>query len=83
VFKKALTDLGFDLGVSETPITPVMPAGHDGVGLFRRCCRGRLRDGDALTVPRQARIRVMMSAAHSADDLSSVDAFDKVGRRLG
>jgi glycine C-acetyltransferase len=37
------------------------------------------------TVPRgTARIRVMISAAHSANDLEfGLDAFEKVGRKLG
>ncbi len=87
-FKKALTDLGFDLGVSETPITPVMLGEATTAWDFSKAlfAEGVFATAIAFpTVPKgKARIRVMMSAAHSADDLKfAVDAFAKVGRRLG
>jgi len=87
-FKKALIDLGFDLGVSETPITPVMLGEAATAWDFSKAlfAEGVFATAIAFpTVPRgKARIRVMLSAAHSAEDLKfAVDAFAKVGRALG
>ncbi|MCX6100121.1 MAG: glycine C-acetyltransferase [Candidatus Bipolaricaulota bacterium] len=88
VFKAALRDLGFDLGVSETPITPVMLGEASTAWDFSKAlfAEGVFATAIAFpTVPRgKARIRVMMSAAHSSVDLSfAVEAFAKVGRSLG
>jgi glycine C-acetyltransferase len=88
VFKAALRDLGFDLGVSETPITPVMLGEATTAWDFSKAlfAEGVFATAIAFpTVPRgKARIRVMMSAAHSPKDLKfAIDAFEKVGRRLG
>ncbi len=88
VFKAALRDLGFDLGVSETPITPVMLGEASTAWDFSKAlfAEGVFATAIAFpTVPRgKARIRVMMSAAHSSEDLKfAIDAFDNVGRRLG
>ncbi len=88
VFKAALRDLGFDLGVSETPITPVMLGEASTAWDFSKAlfAEGVFATAIAFpTVPRgKARIRVMMSAAHSSKDLSfAVEAFAKVGRSLG
>jgi glycine C-acetyltransferase len=88
VFKSALKDLGFDIGVSETPITPVMLGEASTAWDFSKAlfAEGVFATAIAFpTVPRgKARIRVMLSAAHSPEDLSfAVDRFAKVGRRLG
>jgi len=88
VFKSALKDLGFDIGVSETPITPVMLGEASTAWDFSKAlfAEGVFATAIAFpTVPRgKARIRVMLSAAHSPDDLSfAIDRFAKVGRRLG
>ena len=80
--------LGFDTGMTQTPITPVMLGD---VQLARRFSRELLEEGIFAgslgfpTVPvGKARIRVMISAAHSQDDLEqALDAFDRVGQRLG
>jgi len=87
-FKREMQGLGFDTGMSTTPITPVMlgeaPLAQD----FSR----RLFDAGVFamaigfpTVPRgKARLRVMISAAHSPEDLDrGLSAFEKVGRQLG
>jgi glycine C-acetyltransferase len=86
-FKAALRNLGFDLGVSETPITPVMLGEASTAWDFSKAlfAEGIFATAIAFpTVPRgKARIRVMMSAAHSPKDLEfAVAAFAKVGRRL-
>jgi glycine C-acetyltransferase len=88
VFKSALKDLGFDIGVSETPITPVLLGEASTAWDFSNAlfAEGVFATAIAFpTVPRgKARIRVMLSAAHSPDDLSfAVDRFAKVGRDLG
>jgi glycine C-acetyltransferase len=87
-FKAEMKNLGFDTGVSETPITPIMLGEAK---LAQEFSRGLFEEGVfamALgypTVPQgKARIRVMISAAHSQDDLNKgLEAFGKVGKRLG
>ncbi|MEW5826777.1 MAG: glycine C-acetyltransferase [Candidatus Bipolaricaulota bacterium] len=87
-FKASMAGLGFDLGISETPITPVMLGEAETAWSFSK---ELFREGVFATaiafptVPRgKARLRVMLSAAHSEKDLAvAVDAFARVGRRLG
>jgi glycine C-acetyltransferase len=88
-FKEAMSTAGFDIGVSETPITPVI---FGEAALAQEVSR-RLFDDEGVfaqaigfpTVPRgKARIRVMVSAAHTDADLDrGAEAFAKVGRDLG
>lgn len=87
-FKSAMRELGFDTGNSVTPITPIM-LGE--VVLAKEFSRELFENGVfamALgfpTVPRgKARIRVMISAAHTKEDLDQgLEAFARVGRKLG
>ena len=86
-FKAEMKTLGFDTGVSATPITPVM-LGE--AALAHQFSRELFQQGvfaTALgfpTVPQgKARIRVMLSAAHSRQDLDqALEAFASVGRKL-
>ncbi len=87
-FKKEMKQMGFDTGASETPITPVMLGDAQLAQNFSRA----LFDNDVFamaikypTVPQgKARIRVMISAAHSQEDLDKgLEVFGKVGRELG
>jgi glycine C-acetyltransferase len=87
-FKREMQGLGFDTGSSSTPITPVML----GEAPFAQEFSRRLFDEGVFamaigfpTVPRgKARIRVMLSAAHSRPDLDrGLSAFEKVGQQLG
>jgi len=87
-FKAGMKGLGFDTGTSETPITPVML----GEAPLAKEFSARLFDEGVFamalgypTVPRgKARIRVMISAMHSKDDLDfGLEAFQKVGKELG
>ncbi len=87
-FKEEMRRLGFDLGQSVTPITPVML----GDARLAQTFSHRLFEEGVFaqaigypTVPRgKARIRVMISAAHSREDLDrGLEAFAKVGRALG
>ena len=87
-FKGEMKTLGFDTGVSTTPITPVMLGEAP---LAQQFSRELFEDGVfamALgypTVPKgKARIRVMISASHAQSDLEQgLEAFAKVGRKLG
>jgi glycine C-acetyltransferase len=86
-FKAEMKNLGFDTGVSATPITPVM-LGE--AALAHQFSRELFQQGvfaTALgfpTVPQgKARIRVMLSAAHTRQDLDeALEAFASVGRKL-
>jgi glycine C-acetyltransferase len=87
-FKSEMKKLGFDTGVSETPITPVMLGEAP---LAQQFSRELFEEGVfamAIGYPTvakdKARIRVMISAAHDNDDLGKgLEAFEKVGRKLG
>ncbi len=87
-FKGEMKRLGFDTGVSTTPITPVMLGEPP---LAQEFSRNLFDEGVFAmplgfpTVPKgKARIRVMISAAHSREDLDqSLAAFKKVGNKLG
>ncbi|MDD4834880.1 MAG: glycine C-acetyltransferase [Lutispora sp.] len=85
--KKALNDLGFNTGKSETPITPVI-AGEDklAIELSKRLFEEGVFAQSIVfpTVPRgAARVRIMVTAAHSKKDLDeAIKAFEKVGREL-
>ena len=87
-FKNELTRLGFDTGVSETPITPIIVGESEAA----------IRLSDALfeagvfvtsvvypTVALdQARLRAIVTAAHTEEHLDrALEAFDRVGRELG
>ena len=80
--------LGFDTGRSETPITPVMLGEAKTAWTFSKSLfeEGVFATAIAFpTVPRgKARIRVMLSAAHSQKDLAfALEKFAKVGKKLG
>lgn len=87
-FKAEMQTLGFDTGASETPITPVMLGDAQLAQNFSRALFDRDVFAMAIkypTVPQgKARIRVMISAAHSKEDLErGLEVFSKVGRELG
>jgi len=87
-FQGAMRDLGFDTGFTETPITPVMLGEEKLAQEFSKRLYEEGVFGTAIaypTVPKgKARIRVMISAAHSKDDLDfGLEKFAKVGKELG
>jgi len=87
-FKGEMQRLGFDTGHSETPITPVMLGEAKTAWDFSKRLFDENVFGTAIafpTVPQgKARIRVMLSAAHSKDDLDfALEKFAKVGKELG
>lgn len=87
-FKAEMKKLGFDTGVSETPITPVMLGEAPLAQQFSRDLFDEGVFAMAIGFPTvakgKARIRVMISAAHDNDDLGKgLEAFEKVGKKLG
>ena len=87
-FKQQLTAAGFNTGISETPITPVIVGD---AALAHQLSRelfeaGVLATGIGFpTVPKgKARVRTIVSATHTREELDrAMEAFRKVGRKLG
>jgi len=87
-FKAEMTRLGFDTGVSETPITPIILGDP---GLTQRFSRRLLEEGvfgTSVIYPTVAmdkgRIRTIVTAAHSDEQLDrALATFDRVGHELG
>ncbi|MBZ5596152.1 MAG: glycine C-acetyltransferase [Acidobacteriia bacterium] len=87
-FKQGLTAAGFDTGVSETPITPVIvgeakTAHQLSAALFEE---GVLATGIGFpTVPEgRARVRTIVTATHTRPQLDrALDIFTRVGKRMG
>jgi glycine C-acetyltransferase len=86
-FKKAMKDLGFNIGRSETPITPVI-VGESSVA---KKLSGRLFEEGVFALPivfpmvarDKARIRTIMNAALTRKDLDfAIGAFEKIGKEL-
>jgi glycine C-acetyltransferase len=87
-FKGELTRLGFDTGISETPITPVMMGDSATAGRFSQ----RLFEEGVFAQPvvyptvalDKARIRTIVTAEHTTEQLDTcLAAFARVGRELG
>src|SRR5687767_4020156 len=87
-FKQGLTSAGFDTGISETPITPVI-TGEAAVAhqLSRELfAEGVLATGIGFpTVAKdRARVRTIVSSAHTKSELDrALEAFRKCGKKLG
>jgi len=87
-FKAGLQSLGFNTGLSESPITPVI-AGESirAMKLSDRLFEeGVFAQGIAFpTVARdKARVRTIVTATHTRDELQfALDKFQKVGQELG
>jgi glycine C-acetyltransferase len=87
-FKSGLRALGFNTGVSESPITPVIV----GEGARAMALSDRLFDKGVFaqgigfpTVPQgKARVRTIVTATHSREELQyALDVFKSVGTDLG
>jgi glycine C-acetyltransferase len=87
LFKAGLAKLGFDIGSSETPITPVIA----GSGAMAMKLSDRLFEEGVFaqgigypTVPDdRSRVRTIVTAEHSTEELETcLAAFEKVGREL-
>jgi glycine C-acetyltransferase len=87
-FKAGLRSLGFDTGLSESPITPVI-VGEARLAMAlsdRLFEKGVFAQGIGFpTVARdKARVRTIVTATHTRSDLQlALDAFAEVGRSLG
>ena len=87
-FQGKMREMGFDLGKTQTPITPVIVGDEKVAQEFSK----KLYENDIFvqaivypTVPLgTARLRVMLSAAHSREDLDfALEKFEKIGKELG
>ncbi len=87
-FKEGLQRLGFNIGLSESPITPVI-AGEGAKAMLlsdKLFERGVFAQGIAFpTVARdKARVRTIVTATHTREDLQyALDQFGAVGRDIG
>jgi glycine C-acetyltransferase len=86
-FKKAMVDLGFDIGRSETPITPII-VGESGAA---KRLSARLFEEKVFALPivfpmvakDKARIRTIMNSALTKKDLDfAIGAFEKIVKEL-
>ncbi len=86
-FKKALRNLGFDTGKSETPITPIIV----GKSSVAKRLSERLFEEGIFALPivypmvarEKARIRTMMRSDFSREDLEfAIEVFERTGREL-
>jgi glycine C-acetyltransferase len=87
-FKRGLAAAGFDTGMSETPITPVMAGSAARAHRFSRALfeHGVLATGIGYpTVPEgKARVRTIVTATHTLEQLDrALGVFRRVGRDLG
>ena len=87
-FKEGLRGLGFNTGLSESPITPVLAGeGAKAMELSDKLFeRGVFAQGIAYpTVARdKARVRTIVTATHTREDLQyALDQFAAVGREIG
>ena len=87
-FKEGLHRLGFNTGLSESPITPVIAGeGAKAMELSDKLfARGVFAQGIAFpTVARdKARVRTIVTATHTREDLQyALDAFAAVGKEIG
>jgi glycine C-acetyltransferase len=86
-FKEKLGEMGFDIGHSETPITPVIVGESKNA---QKLSREMLKEGVfvkpivyPLVAKDRARARTIVNAHHTIEDLNTaLDAFKKVGKRL-
>jgi glycine C-acetyltransferase len=86
-FKAGLAGLGFDTGVSETPITPVIVGSSENAGRLSERLMELGVFAQAVVYPTvaldRARIRTIVSSEHTRDELGAcLDAFSTAGREL-
>ena len=87
-FKKELGSMGFNTGYTETPIVPVITGPSD---LAVKLSDGLWEEGVyalpivfPMVARDAARIRNMMNAGHTKEDLDlAIAAYEKVGKSLG
>jgi glycine C-acetyltransferase len=87
-FKKGLTEAGFNTGISETPITPII-VGE--AALAHQLSRELFQEGVFATgigfptvAKGKARVRTIVTSEHTKEELDrALEAFRKVGKRMG
>lgn len=86
-FKNAMKDLGFNIGFSQTPITPIIV----GESSLAKKLSARLFEENIFALPivypmvarDKARIRTIMNAALTREDLDfAINVFEKIGKEL-
>ncbi|BBJ28254.1 glycine C-acetyltransferase [Athalassotoga saccharophila] len=87
-FKDQMKSMGFDIGHSQTPITPVMLYDAQVSSNFSKMLFEEGVFAQSIgypTVPKgKARIRVMISAVHTRNSLDfALEKFAKIGKKLG
>ncbi|MCX8194812.1 MAG: glycine C-acetyltransferase [Candidatus Micrarchaeota archaeon] len=87
-YKSQLVSMGFDIGSSQTPITPIMLGESK---LAQDFAEELFKEGVfalpivyPMVAQGKARIRTMVTAAHTREDLDfALAAIERVGKRLG
>ncbi len=87
-WKSALDREGFNTGMSETPIVPVLVGEADKAHMFSQAlfAEGVLATGIGFpTVPKgNARVRTILNATHTREELDrALEAFRTAGKKLG
>jgi len=88
LLKEGLLGLGFDTGMSETPITPVITGDEEATQTFARRLFEEGVFTPAIVFPTvakgRARVRAIVTADHTTEDLTEALAvFERVGKELG
>jgi glycine C-acetyltransferase len=88
MFKEGLHALGFDTGMSQTPITPVITGDESVTQTFARQLFEEGVFSPAIVFPTvakgQARVRTIVTADHTEADLTeALEVFGRVGSALG
>jgi glycine C-acetyltransferase len=86
--KTGLRELGFDTGMSETPITPVITGEEKATQTFSRRLFEEGVFCPAIVFPTVgkgiARVRTIVTADHTDDDVrEALEVFERVGSELG
>ncbi len=88
LLKEGLQGLGFDTGLSETPITPVITGDEETTQTFARRLFEEGVFTPAIVFPTvakgRARVRAIVTSDHTTQDLTEALAvFERVGKELG
>ncbi|MBI3461425.1 glycine C-acetyltransferase [Candidatus Acetothermia bacterium] len=86
-FKKALIEMGFDTGKSESPITPVIAGSSVNAAKLSQRLFEEGVFAQAIAFPMvaedKARVRTIMTAMHTRENMdAALNAFKKVGKEL-
>ena len=87
-FKRQLQDMGFDTGVSETPITPVIAGDPDKANALSDALLAGGIFAQPIVFPmvkrEQSRIRTIVTSEHSRAQLdATLEVLESAGRKLG